>query len=120
VVIDGDGSLLMNPGTLATAAHFSPPNLKIIAIDNSAYGSTGSQPTLTGSCVDLSFVAEGFGIRNTFRVSGKGDLKELLKNSLPELEFIHVPALPGNKDVPNITLHHLENKLQVRDFLRRQ
>jgi sulfopyruvate decarboxylase len=119
VVIDGDGSLLMNPGILATAAHFSPPNLKIIAIDNSTYGSTGSQPTLTGSCVDLSFVAEGFGIRNTFRVSGKGDLKKLLKNSQPGLEFIHIPALPGNKDVPNITLHHLENKLQVRDFLRK-
>ena len=53
VVIDGDGSLLMNPGTLATAASAAPRNLTIIAIDNGAYGSTGNQPTLAGTCVDL-------------------------------------------------------------------
>ena len=55
----------MNPGVLATAAHFSPDNLTIIAIDNGAYGSTGNQPTLTASCVDLSLVAKGFGIRES-------------------------------------------------------
>ena len=54
VVIDGDGSLLMNPGTLATAAYAAPKNLTIIAIDNGAYGSTGNQPTLAASCVDLN------------------------------------------------------------------
>ena len=48
VVIDGDGSLLMNPGTLATAASLAPKNLTILAIDNGAYGSTGNQPTLAG------------------------------------------------------------------------
>ena len=46
IVIDGDGSLLMNPGTLATAASLAPKNLTILAIDNGAYGSTGNQPTL--------------------------------------------------------------------------
>ena len=61
VVIDGDGSLLMNPGTLATAAALAPRNLTIIAIDKSAYGSTENQPTLTGSCVDLEAVARKFG-----------------------------------------------------------
>ena len=50
VVIDGDGSRLMNPGTLATVAAAAPENLTVIAIDNGAYGSTGNQPTLAASC----------------------------------------------------------------------
>lgn len=118
VVIDGDGSLLMNPGTLATAAYLSPRNLTIFAIDNGSYGSTGDQPTLTGSCVDLEKIAKGFGIRNTFKVSTKKQLINIMKNRSKGLRFIHALAMPGNKDVPNIPLHHLEIKKQVQDFLK--
>ncbi len=117
VVIDGDGSLLMNPGVLATSAHFSPENLTIIAIDNSAYGSTGSQPTLTASCVDLSLVAEGFGIRSIVRAASRKELTDSLKGRQRGLRFLHVLAVPGNRDVPNIPLHHLEVKQQVQKFL---
>jgi len=117
VVIDGDGSLLMNPGVLATAAHFSPDNLTIIAIDNGAYGSTGNQPTLTTSCVDLSLVAKGFGIRNVIKSAGRKELAFVLRSKRKELRFLHVMAVPGNRDVPNIPLHHLENKQQVQEFL---
>jgi sulfopyruvate decarboxylase beta subunit len=118
LVIDGDGSLLMNPGTLATAAHFSPSNLTIIAVDNSSYGSTGDQPTLTGSCVDLSLLAEGFGIGNVVRVAGKKQLADALKKQTGGLTFIHALALPGNADVPNIPVHHLEIKRQVMEFIK--
>lgn len=117
VVIDGDGSLLMNPGALATAAFFSPENLTIIAIDNRTYGSTGSQPTLTASCVDLSLVAEGFGIRNIVRTASRKELPALLKGRQKKFRFLHVIAIPGNRDVPNIPLHHLEIKQQVQAFL---
>jgi sulfopyruvate decarboxylase len=117
VVIDGDGSLLMNPGVLATAAHLCPGNLTIIAIDNSAYGSTGSQPTLTGSCVDLSVVAAGFGITKIMRVAGRKEIALALKERQRGLRFLHVLAIPGNMDVPNIVLHHLENKKMFQAFL---
>jgi len=93
VVIDGDGSLLMDPGVLATAANCSPGNLTIITIDNGAYGSTGSQPTLTASCVDLSLVAKGFGIRNIVRAANRKELRDTLKGLQKELRFIHVPAI---------------------------
>jgi hypothetical protein len=33
------------------------------------------------------------------------------------LLFLHVLAVPGNRDVPNIPLHHLEIKQQVQEFL---
>lgn len=120
LVIDGDGSLLMNPGILATAAHHAPSNLTILAIDNSSYGSTGDQPTLTGSCVDLEAVARGFGIRNTVKVSNKRQITHAMKKSHPELRFIHALACAGNEDVPNITLDYLKNKKQFQRFLKNE
>jgi sulfopyruvate decarboxylase beta subunit len=118
VVIDGDGSLLMNPGTLATAAHFAPRNLTIIAIDNGSYGSTGNQPTYTGSCVDLELVARGFGIQNTYKASTGDEIAAIMKVPGKTLRFVHVLAVPGNRDVPNIPLNHLDNKKQMQDFLK--
>jgi len=118
IVIDGDGSLLMNPGTLATAAFTAPKNLTILAIDNSAYGSTGNQPTLTGACVDLELVAQGFGFSNTAKISTAEQLIAVMKNQGPGPSFIHVLAKPGNKDVPNIPIHHFEIKKQVQAFLK--
>lgn len=117
-VIDGDGSLLMNPGTLATAAHFAPGDLTILAIDNGSYGSTGDQPTFASSCVDIEAVARGFGMRNTFKVSGQRQIIEIMKSPLKGLRFIHALAVPGNKDVPNIPLNHLVIKEQVQGFLK--
>jgi sulfopyruvate decarboxylase beta subunit len=117
VVIDGDGSLLMNPGTLATAAATAPRNLTIVAIDNGAYGSTGNQPTLTASCTDLEQVARGFGFRKTAKVASEKELVEVMKQQRQGVAFIHALAIPGNKDVPNIPLHHFEIKKQVQDFL---
>ena len=107
----------MNPGSLATAAHFSPPNLTIIAIDNSSYGSTGSQPTLTGSCVDLSFLAKGLGIGNVVRVASKQQLNDVLTKPEKGLKFIHALALPGNAKVPNIPVHHFEIKKRFMEFI---
>lgn len=120
VVIDGDGSLLMNPGSLATTAYFSPKNLTIFAIDNGSYGSTGDQPTLTGSCVDLELVARGFGIKNTFKVATEKELINVMKKAGKGLRFIHALAIPGNKDLPNIPLHYIENKKQVQEFLSKK
>lgn len=119
VVIDGDGSLLMNPGVLATAAHCAPENLTILAIDNSSYGSTGSQETLTGSCVDLELVARGFGIGITVKACTKEQLTAAMGMGKKGLKFIHVLALPGNRDVPNIPLAHIAIRDHVMGFLKR-
>lgn len=120
VVLDGDGSLLMNPGTLATAAHCAPENLTILAIDNSSYGSTGSQETLTGSCVDLELVARGFGIVSTAKAGSREQLTSALASEKKGLRFIHALAIPGNRDVPNIPLPHLGVKQQVQESIRRK
>jgi sulfopyruvate decarboxylase subunit beta len=113
VVIDGDGSLLMNPGTLAVVAATAPRNLTLLAIDNGAYGSTGSQLTHAASCVDLELVARGFGVANTVKTAGGADLVAAMDGRGAGPRFIHALAVPGNEQVPNIPLGHLENKRQV-------
>ena len=48
-VTDGDGSLLMNLGSLATIARQAPPNLVHIVWDNHMWYETGGQPTHTAT-----------------------------------------------------------------------
>lgn len=118
IVIDGDGSILMNPNSLAMAALLNPENLTIIAIDNGAYGSTGNQPTLTSMGLDLEHIARAFGIKNTAKVYDSKGIRDAFE-SLEGMRFIHIPALPGNRDVPNIPLHHIEIKKRFQESLRR-
>jgi thiamine pyrophosphate-dependent acetolactate synthase large subunit-like protein len=62
VVSDGDGSLLMNLGALATIGATRPANLTLIVWDNGEYGTTGGQPSATAAGADLAGVAVALGI----------------------------------------------------------
>ena len=67
-VVDGDGSLLMNLGSLATIGWSRPPNLVLIVWDNEAYGTTGGQDTATAHGADLEAVARAMGATATATV----------------------------------------------------
>jgi sulfopyruvate decarboxylase subunit beta len=70
VVMDGDGSVLMNLGTLTTMARYRPPNLTHIIFDNGSLLSTGGFASHTTSGVtDLAAIARGAGIANVAAVS---------------------------------------------------
>ena len=56
-VLDGDGSLLMNLGSLATIGLLRPSNLVVIVMDNEEYATTGGQPTPTACGADLEAAA---------------------------------------------------------------
>ncbi|MEN6329345.1 MAG: thiamine pyrophosphate-dependent enzyme, partial [Methanobacteriaceae archaeon] len=56
IIFDGDGSLLMNLGSLVTIYNQSPRNLVLVVLDNECYGSTGNQCTYS-STTDLKKVA---------------------------------------------------------------
>jgi thiamine pyrophosphate-dependent acetolactate synthase large subunit-like protein len=62
LVLDGDGSLLMNLGSLATIATVRPPNLVVIVWDNEEYGTTGGQPSATAHGADLARAAAALGV----------------------------------------------------------
>jgi sulfopyruvate decarboxylase subunit beta len=69
LVLDGDGSLLMNLGSLATIATVDPPNLTLVVWDNELYGTTGGQPTATAKGADLAEAARALGIRSSISVN---------------------------------------------------
>ncbi|HVC20614.1 MAG TPA: thiamine pyrophosphate-dependent enzyme [Vicinamibacterales bacterium] len=74
LVLDGDGSLLMNLGSLATIASCRPPNLTLLVWDNRQYGTTGGQATATAHATDLAAVARGAGLASTATVGSADEL----------------------------------------------
>ena len=77
VVIDGDGAVLMNMGSLATIGHFAPPNLLHVVLDNEAHDSTGGQGTAS-STARLEAVARAAGYPFSRRVASEDDLRHAL------------------------------------------
>jgi thiamine pyrophosphate-dependent acetolactate synthase large subunit-like protein len=61
LALEGDGSLLMQLGCLATVAERAPKNLTIIVWDNGIYQITGSQPTPGAATADLVAIARAAG-----------------------------------------------------------
>ena len=84
VVLDGDGSLLMNLGSLATIATLAPPNLIVIVWDNELYGTTGSQRTATAERSDLSLAAQALGLPQSLTVRESEDFIAAVDRALKE------------------------------------
>jgi thiamine pyrophosphate-dependent acetolactate synthase large subunit-like protein len=82
ICVEGDGSVLMNLGALATVGSYAPDNLMIVILDNSAYQITGGQPTHTAAGIDLAAVARGCGIESASRVGTLGDFETALDQIL--------------------------------------
>ncbi len=82
VSLDGDGSVLMNLGGLATIAACAPPNLVVLILDNEVYGTTGGQPTATAGCADLEAAARALGVRRTATVRDAAALEQVLSESV--------------------------------------
>src|SRR5690348_13038361 len=62
VVFDGDGSLLMNLGSLTTMARYAPGNLLHVVFDNESLLSVGGFPTATATGTDLEGIARAAGV----------------------------------------------------------
>ncbi len=103
VVIDGDGSVLMNMGSMVTVYNQSPKNLVWVVLDNECYGSTGSQCTYASS-FELGDVARSIGFKNVFSfdLNSEFDFSEVLGSEGPV--FVHLKVEPGNADVPVIPM----------------
>jgi thiamine pyrophosphate-dependent acetolactate synthase large subunit-like protein len=84
VVLDGDGSLLMNLGSLASIASVAPSNLAVLVWDNAVHGTTGGQPTATARGADLARTAAALGIPRTATVDNARSLDDTLGQALTE------------------------------------
>jgi thiamine pyrophosphate-dependent acetolactate synthase large subunit-like protein len=77
-VLDGDGSLLMNLGSLATIGWLRPAKLVIVVLDNERYATTGGQDTATAHGTDLEAAARAMGIEASVTVRNSGELADAL------------------------------------------
>jgi thiamine pyrophosphate-dependent acetolactate synthase large subunit-like protein len=83
-VLDGDGSLLMNLGSLATIGWTRPANLVLIVWDNQTYGTTGGQDTATAHGADLEAAARALGAEVALTVQMEAELDAALTRAKVE------------------------------------
>lgn len=102
IVFDGDGSVLMNLGSLATIFNQNPKNFILIVFDNGCYGSTGNQCTYAQN-VNLLEVAKSIGFKNSYDYN-EINFKDILKKEQESPVFLHYKILPGNADSPIIDI----------------
>jgi thiamine pyrophosphate-dependent acetolactate synthase large subunit-like protein len=84
VALEGDGSLLMQLGCLATVAMRAPKNLTIVVWDNGLYQITGGQPTASATAADLVAIARGSGIAKSAWAADEEDFERLFSAALAE------------------------------------
>ena len=120
IVYDGDGSLLMNLGALATIAAVRPKNLIHIVWDNRSYAMTGGQPTATAFHTDLAKVAEGAGYPRVERVETLEAFQISIERALKEPGpwFLHCltearPVKTSGLSSPTAIKHRFMSSLGV-------
>jgi sulfopyruvate decarboxylase subunit beta len=82
VVLEGDGSMLMNLGSLATIGHLCPRNYVLIIMDNGSYGSTGFQDSFTARNLNLERVARACNIERACIVDTEATMREVVPAAL--------------------------------------
>ena len=94
IVLDGDGSLLMNLGTLVTIAATAPKNLILLACQNETYEANGGHPIPQARVIDFPGIAHSAGIAKSSSISDLAEFERrvagLLKEEGPVFVTLHV------------------------------
>tara|TARA_B100001142_G_scaffold198734_1_gene197497 strand:+ start:283 stop:792 length:510 start_codon:yes stop_codon:yes gene_type:complete len=68
-ILDGDGSLAMQLGSLLTIANAQPANFMHIVFNNGVYDTSGAQPTLARDAMSFADMAKSAGYSDTYTFS---------------------------------------------------
>ena len=119
IVLDGDGSLLMNLGTLSTMARYRPGNLLHIVFDNESLLSVGGFPTATATGTDLAGIAKASGIPHVEAVDNVDQFKASVEAALASDQLTtiiaKVEAVGPKSFLMDLPL--LENRFQFKRCL---
>jgi sulfopyruvate decarboxylase subunit beta len=120
IVFDGDGSLLMNLGSLSTMARYRPGNLVHVVFDNESLLSVGGFPTATSTGADLEGIARASGIPTTLTVRTVEDFSSAVKNALDgkQLTTIVAKVEPTGPAGYVTDLSLVENRFQFRRYVQ--
>ncbi|MGD8190855.1 phosphonopyruvate decarboxylase [Brevibacillus ginsengisoli] len=97
VIIDGDGSLLMRMGSLATNGYYSPDNMLHILLDNNVHDSTGGQSTVS-NIVHFVEIAAACGYVKSIYIHSLEELKEAIRawKQTQGLTFLYLKIAKGS------------------------
>lgn len=124
IVLDGDGSILMNLGGLTTLARYRPANLVHVVFDNGSLLSVGGFPTATTTGTDLAAIAKGAGVPRTATVDSPEELRKAvdlaidaktLTTIVATVEAHYEPPRGTSGFVTDLSL--LENRFQFARWL---
>jgi sulfopyruvate decarboxylase subunit beta len=120
VVLDGDGSVLMNLGTLATMARYRPRNLIHIIFDNGSLLSTGGFASHTTSgLTDLAAIARGAGLERVSAVDSVMDFGEAVIDAFKsdDLSVIVAKVAAVGPNHYGMDLHLPENVFRFKRLI---
>jgi sulfopyruvate decarboxylase subunit beta len=121
IVLDGDGSVLMNLGTFATLARYRPKNLIHIVFDNGSLLSTGGYDshTLSGA-TDLAAIARGAGIEHAASVATAVEFGEAFMAALErdDLTVIVAKVAAVGPEHYGMDLQLPENAFRFKRWIR--
>ena len=102
MVLDGDGSLLMNLGSMITSANKAPTNFYHFLFNNKVYAVTGGQPIPGSDCQDWEGMAKAAGYAAVFSYDNLEDftngIDEVLAATGPV--FVHLAVEPQIENTP--------------------
>lgn len=120
IVIEGDGSILMNMGSLATVGHLSPKNLIHIVLDNESYESTGGHPSVSKT-TNLEKVAWEAGYKKTWKITTKKELEKSVKESSfngPSFILVKVEGGRMLEKLPRVPYNPKKVKKRFEKFIK--
>lgn len=104
MVVDGDGSLLMQLGTLASVAGAAPANLYHFVVVNRVYETSGGQSIPAAESLDFAALARAAGYKQAESFKDLGVLRERLPGILgaagPALVALEVEEETSGESVP--------------------
>lgn len=98
ILIDGDGSLLMNLGTLVTIGEQTPDNFYHFVMDNGVYAVTGGQPVPNADGFSFASLAKSSGYTATYKFDDRDDFS----NHIDDVLSTKGPVLITLKTNPNL------------------
>jgi sulfopyruvate decarboxylase subunit beta len=120
VVLDGDGSVLMNLGGLTTMARYAPPNLTHVVFDNQSLLSVGGFPTATATGSDLAGIARAAGIPDARTLTTVEEFAAAAREAIatPGLRCLVAKVEAVGPASFHMDLHLLENRFEFQRALR--
>jgi sulfopyruvate decarboxylase subunit beta len=119
LILNGDGSMLMNLGVLVTIGNAAPKNLILFVFENDIYEVTGGQPIPGKGRVDFAAMAKGAGFPHAFEFSElaafEKELPQILKLDGPV--FVTVKAGPSGKPLSTKAVPVLAASRALRETL---